>query len=49
VALQLAAMGASWLQLVNFDVVEPGNLGSQGFLEEDLGCSKVEATADLCH
>ena len=48
VALQLAAMGVPWLQLVDFDVVEPSNLSSQGFLEKDLGRSKVEATADLC-
>ena len=37
VALQLAAMGVPWLQLVDFDVVEPSNLASQGFLEKDLG------------
>ena len=49
VALQLAAMGVSWLHLIDFDVVEPSNLASQGFLEEDLGRYKVEATADLCH
>ena len=48
VALQLAAMGVSWLQLIDFDVVEPSNLASQGFLEKDLGRLKVEATADLC-
>ena len=48
VALQLAAMGVSWLQLVDFDLVEPSNLASQGFLEKDLGRLKVEATADLC-
>jgi molybdopterin-synthase adenylyltransferase len=48
VALQLAAMGAVWLQLVDFDTVEPSNLASQGFLEKDLGRLKVEATADLC-
>lgn len=48
VALQLAAMGLPWLQLVDFDVVEESNLASQGYLESDLGRSKVEATADLC-
>lgn len=48
VALQLAAMGASWLQLVDFDQVEPSNLCSQGFLEEDLGKLKAEAVSDLC-
>jgi sulfur carrier protein ThiS adenylyltransferase len=48
VALQLAAMGVPWLQLVDFDIVEESNLASQGYLEEDLGRMKVEATADLC-
>jgi len=48
VALQLAAMGVPWLQLVDFDRVEESNLASQGYLEEDLGRMKVEATADLC-
>lgn len=48
VALQLAAMGISWLQLVDFDVVEVSNLASQGYLQDDLGRPKVEATADLC-
>ncbi|HSW02233.1 MAG TPA: ThiF family adenylyltransferase [Sedimentisphaerales bacterium] len=48
VALQLAAMGVPWLQLVDFDLVETSNLASQGYLEEDLGKLKVEATAALC-
>jgi len=48
VALQLAAMGIPWLELVDFDRVEESNLASQGYLEEDLGKMKVEATADLC-
>jgi len=48
VALQLTAMGVPWLQLVDFDVVEIGNLAPQGFLEEDLDQKKVEATAALC-
>ena len=47
VALQLAAMGISWLQLVDFDRVEESNLASQGYLENDLGRPKVQATADL--
>ena len=49
VALQLAAMGIPWLQLVDFDVVEPSNLASQGYLQDDLGRPKVQATGDLCH
>ena len=48
VALQLASMGITWLELVDFDLVEPSNLASQGYLEEDLGKLKVEATAQLC-
>jgi sulfur carrier protein ThiS adenylyltransferase len=49
VALQLAAMGIPWLQLVDFDVVEVSNLASQGYLQDDLGRPKVQATGDLCH
>ncbi len=48
VALQLAAMGISWLQLIDFDVIEESNLASQGYLEDDLGKPKVAATAELC-
>ena len=48
VALQLAAMGISWLQLIDFDQVDESNLASQGYLEEDLARQKVQATADLC-
>ena len=48
VALQLAAMGARRLQLIDPDVVEPVNLAAQGYLEDDLGRRKVQATADLC-
>jgi len=48
VALQLTAMGIPWLQLIDYDVVEKSNLASQGYLEEDLGKSKIEATVELC-
>ena len=48
VALQLAAMGIPWLELIDFDVVEESNLASQGYLEDDLQRYKVDATADLC-
>jgi len=48
VALQLAAMGIPWLQLVDFDTVDASNLASQGYLEEDLDRTKVEATGLLC-
>ena len=48
VALQLVAIGIPWLQLVDFDIVETTNLASQGYLEDDLGRLKVEATAAQC-
>ena len=48
VALQLAAMGIPWLQLVDFDTVEVGNLAAQGYFEGDLTRLKVEASAELC-
>ena len=48
VALQLAAMGVSCLQRVDFDRVEIHNLASQGYLEGDLTYLKVMATADQC-
>ena len=48
VALQLAAMGIDWLQLIDFDVVESSNLASQGYLENDLNRPKVQTTADMC-
>ena len=48
VALQLAAMGIPWLQLVDFDAVEASNLASQGYLEDDLGRPKVEAAGAMC-
>jgi len=48
VALQLAAIGVPWLQLIDFDIVEEANLAAQGFLETDLGRPKVETTADFC-
>lgn len=47
VALQLTAMGIPSLQLVDFDVVEISNMASQGYLQNDLGRLKVEATAEL--
>ena len=47
VALQLAAMGAAHLQLVDPDQVEEVNLPAQGYLEADRGRAKVEATAGL--
>ncbi|WP_417385629.1 ThiF family adenylyltransferase [Gimesia sp.] len=45
VALQLAALGVRRLQLIDFDMVEPTNITTQGYLAADLGQFKVEATA----
>ena len=49
VALQLAALGASQIQLIDFDRVEPTNITTQGYLQRDLGQLKVEATAAQIH
>jgi sulfur carrier protein ThiS adenylyltransferase len=48
IALQLAALGVPKLQLLDFDIVEPTNVTSQGYLMDDVGRPKVHATADLC-
>jgi molybdopterin/thiamine biosynthesis adenylyltransferase len=45
VALQLAALGARRLQLVDFDVVDSTNRATQGYGVQDVGQSKVLATA----
>jgi len=46
VALQLAAIGARRLQLVDFDLVDRTNLTTQGYWEADIGQPKVRATAE---
>jgi len=48
VALQLAAMGAKKLQLIDHDHVEESNIASQGYYESDLESPKVIATGNLC-
>lgn len=48
VAIQLTSIGAQKLQLVDFDVVEETNICTQGYLENDLGLPKVEATKQIC-
>lgn len=45
VALQLAAIGARRLQLVDFDAVDATNVTTQGYRAADVGRLKVEATA----
>jgi molybdopterin-synthase adenylyltransferase len=44
VSLQLAAIGAPRLQLIDFDVVDLSNVTTQGYLADDVGQAKVEAT-----
>lgn len=46
VAIQLAAIGARHLQLVDFDSVESTNITTQGYFQKDLGQQKVQATAE---
>ena len=45
VALQLVAMGAQNLQLIDFDTVEPSNVTSQGYRWANIGSNKVLAAA----
>jgi molybdopterin-synthase adenylyltransferase len=45
VALQLAAIGAKRLQLIDFDDVDETNITTQGYLVEDVSVPKVSAMA----
>ncbi|HEX6985729.1 MAG TPA: ThiF family adenylyltransferase [Planctomycetaceae bacterium] len=45
-ALQLACLGVPRLRLVDFDLVEPTNVTTQGYPAADVGRPKVVATAD---
>jgi sulfur carrier protein ThiS adenylyltransferase len=45
VAIQLAALGAPRIQVIDFDSVEPTNVTTQGYHEADIGRPKVDATA----
>ena len=45
VAVQLTAVGTPRLQLIDFDVVEPTNVTTQGYLHGDVGQPKVQAAA----
>lgn len=47
VALQLVAMGARRLQLIDHDHVEETNITTQGYLRSDLGLPKVAALGRL--
>jgi hypothetical protein len=46
VALQLAAIGARQIQLIDFDCVDATNVTTQGYFAGDIGQAKVLATAD---
>ena len=46
VAIQLAAIGARRIQLIDFDTVDETNITTQGYLHADLGQPKVTATAN---
>ena len=48
-ALQLAAIGITRLQLIDFDNVEACNVTTQGWRQQDIGRAKVEAAADAVH
>lgn len=48
VALQLTAIGVPQLQIIDFDSVEISNLSTQGYLQKNIGQSKVDATAEFC-
>jgi len=45
-AIQLAALGARTIQIIDFDVVESTNVTTQGYFHTDLGRRKVDATAE---
>ncbi len=45
VALELAAVGIRQIQLIDFDHVDLTNVTTQGYLAEDVGQPKVQATA----
>ena len=46
VALQLAAIGARQIQLIDFDHVDESNVTTQGYFADDIGEAKVLAAAD---
>lgn len=49
VALQLAALGAASIQLIDFDQVDLTNVTTQGYFDADIGQPKVMATAAAIH
>lgn len=49
VALQLAALGARRLQLVDFDAVDETNVTTQGYTRHEVGMAKVDALELAIH
>ena len=49
IALQLAAIGAPRIQLVDFDQVDDSNVTTQAYFANDIGRLKVDATAQAIH
>jgi molybdopterin-synthase adenylyltransferase len=49
VALQLAALGARRLQLVDFDEVDDSNVTTQGYARHEVGMAKVDALQLAIH
>ena len=45
VALQLASIGVTKLQLIDFDTVESTNITTQGYRRDEVGRAKVNVTA----
>jgi sulfur carrier protein ThiS adenylyltransferase len=45
VSLQLAAIGARRIQLIDFDVVDATNVTTQGYSADEIGQLKIEAAA----
>jgi hypothetical protein len=49
VAMQFAALGVPWLQLVDARAVTRATHRAEGYAYEDIGRLKVHATAQACH
>lgn len=45
VALQLSSIGVPSIHLIDFDIVDETNITTQGYLADDIGTLKVEATS----
>lgn len=48
VALQLTSLGVPRIQFIDHDEVVYSNVTTQGYLADDVGRPKVQATADAC-